>query len=767
MSGLDCFDAGFFGIRPIEAEAMDPQQRMLLETSWHALEDAAIDAARLRGTRAGVYVGLGSGEYREPIGASGRHGGYFGTMGSIAVGRIAFEFGLVGPAIPLELNCASSLVAVHEAVTALQRGEVELALAGGVNVVLSSGVGNFLIEHGMLSSVGRCASFDASADGYVRGEGCGVVVLKRLADAQSDGDRIWGVIRGSAVNHNGTGAGLTIPNGPAQQQVMEDALRRSGVAPSDVDYVEANGVGSPIGDPIEVQATATVYGESREKEQPLLLGSVKSNIGHLEAAAGIAGLIKVVLSMRCGTIPKQLHFEAPSPHVDWDRLPVRIPSQSTDWPDKRHRAARAGVSAFGFSGSNAHVIVEAPIDGAASGAGLAPEGGTMPVGADLLDALGNFEAFETEHARTARLLPLSAKSENALHALARRYLAWIDEQRGGLETDEALGAWLADLAWTAGSGRSHFGHRAAIVFADLESLHERLRRLCGPDDAAPTRQAGKVAFVFSGEVGICHATVERLYRSEPVVKAILDRCDALVGESRGQSLLSLLFGHDAKADADDPAMARSCTYALQCALAALWLSVGIRPGVVAGHGAGELAAAQAAGVFDLEEGLRLVLAGSGASTRETEDVVFKGPTIPVVSTVTGSVSSSRDAFDESFRRSEMAQSAAPEACAKTLADQGVDAIVDLGPSDSIGEAVAGLWPGSGTDASAGLAPPLVLSSMESLGSDNGFVSTVASAYVAGLPVSFAGLFVGESRRRVALPIYPFERARHWVEPRKR
>ena len=766
VSELDCFDAGFFGIRPIEAEAMDPQQRMLLETSWHALEDAAIDTARLRGTRAGVYVGLGSGEYRELIGAAGRHGSYFGTMGSIAVGRIAFEFGLVGPAIPLELNCASSLVAVHEAVTALQRGEVELALAGGVNVVLSSGVGNFLIEHGMLSSVGRCASFDASADGYVRGEGCGVVVLKRHADALSNGDRIWGVIRGSAVNHNGTGAGLTIPNGPAQQQVMEDALRRSEVAPSDVDYVEANGVGSQLGDPIEVQATATVYGRSRDKEQPLLLGAVKSNIGHLEAAAGIAGLIKVVLSMRCGVIPKQLHFETPNPHVDWDRVAIRIPSEPTDWPGKGDRIARAGVSAFGFSGTNAHVIVEAPTNGAGSGNGLTPEGDAIPVGADLPDALGDGEVFGTDYrARPARLLPLSAKSDNALRALARRYLAWIDEQRDGLETDEALAAWLADLAWTAGSGRSHFGHRAAIVYTDSESLRERLRGLSDPDVRAPTHQANKVAFVFSGDVGCYHATVERLYQSEPVVRAVLGQCDALVRETRGQSLLNLAFGHDA---IGDPDLARAGVYALQCALTALWSSVGIRPGVVAGHEAGKLAAARAAGVYDLEEGLRLALAGSDAPTAETEDVVFKRPTVTMVSAATGSVNSSRDAFDESFWRSGMAKSPAPEACAKTLANQEVDAIVDLGPSNSIAEAVAGAWPDSATEASAASgSPPLLLSSMESLSCDHGFVDAVAGAYLAGLPVSFAGLFAGETRRRVALPIYPFERARHWVEPRKR
>ena len=770
VSGLDCFDAGFFGIRPIEAEAMDPQHRMLLETSWHAFEDAAIDVARLKGVRGGVYVGLGPGEYRELMSAGGRHGGYYGTMGSIAVGRIAFTLGLAGPAIPLELNCASSLVAVHEAVTALQRSEVDLALAGGVNVVLSPGVGGFLIEHGMLSSAGRCASFDASADGYVRGEGCGVVVLKRRADAEADGDRIWGLIRGSAVNHNGTGAGLTVPNGPAQQQVMADALARAGMAPSDVDYVEANGVGSAIGDPIEVQAAAAVYGDGREHERPLLVGSVKSNIGHLEAAAGIAGLIKAVLSMRCGTIPAQLHFETPSPHVDWGRLPVRIVSQPTDWPGRRDRTARAGVSAFGFSGTNAHVIVEAPVSDAVRGDGLTPAGGSMPVNLDLPGAPADPEPPRTGHRpRTARLLPLSAKSENALRVLAQRYLSWVDDKSGGLANDDELTAWLADLAWTAGSGRSHFSHRAGIDFADLETLRERLLALAGPDGAAPPRQARKVAFVFPGEAGFCQETAERLYGSEPVAKAIIDRCDAVVREARKRSLVDLLFGRGARADGpDDPDLARSGVYALQCALTALWSSVGIRPGVVAGHEAGELAAAQAANVFDLETGVRLALAGFRGPIGESEDVAFERPTVTTVSTVTGNAESSRFAFDETFWSSGAARSAAVDDCAKSMVDLEVDVILDLGPSDSIGRTMASRWPASESDAPVGSAPgPLLLSSMEPCSGSAEFVSSVARAYASGLPVSFAGLFAGETRRRVALPIYPFERTRHWVEPRKR
>ena len=770
VSGLDCFDAGFFGIRPIEARAMDPQHRMLLETSWHAFEDAAIDTARLRGARAGVYVGLGPGEYRELLSAGGRHGGYFGTMGSIAVGRIAFALGLVGPTIPLELNCASSLVAVHEAVTALQSGEVELALAAGVNTVLSPGVVNFLSEHGLLSSAGRCSSFDASADGYVRGEGCGVIILKRHADAQADGDRIWGMIQGSAVNYNGTGAGLTMPNGPAQQQVMEDALARSGVTPSDVDYVEANGVGSALGDPIEVQATAAVYGNGREEERPLLVGTVKSNIGHLESAAGIAGLIKVILSMRCGIIPKQLHFETPNPHVNWNELPVRIASQSTDWPSKRNQTARAGVSAFGFSGTNAHVILEASTSDAMSGNGLMPAGGAIPVVADLPDALTDLEPPRAGHRpRAARLLPLSAKSENALRALAQRYLSWVDEQCSGLETDGALAAWLADLAWTAGSGRSHLRHRAGIVFTSLESLRERLRALSSPDSVAPLRHAEKMAFVYSDEAGLCRATVESFYECEPVVRAILDRCDAVIRDLHGPSLVNLLIGPDARVDsADDPALAHSAVYALQCAVAALWSSVGIRPSVVAGHGAGELAAAHAAGAFSLEEGLRLIVAGCAEPTPDTDDVVFEQPKIAMVSTATGYVSRSRFAFDGSRWHPGTKGSAAPGACAEALADLGVDGIVDLGPPDSIGEAIAGLWPASGVDAPAGTAQaPLLLASTKTASGNDEFVSNVATAYASGLPVSFAGLFAGETRRRVALPIYPFERARYWIKPRKR
>ena len=321
LEGIDCFDSGFFRIPPIEARLMDPQHRMLLETTWQALEDAGIDPERLRGSRTGVFAGVGSGNgYRDLIAARGQGYSYSGTSEAVAVARVAFALGLEGPAMPVDLACASSLAAVHQAFVSLQRGEVDMALAGGVNVILSPVTSQFLAEMGMLSHSGQCHAFDAAADGFVRGEGCGMVALKRLSDAEADGDRIWGVVLGTAMNQNGMSARLMAPNGPAQERAMEEALARAGVSPADVDYLEAQGVGSEYGDPIEMNAVASVYGRGRDAERPLLVGSVKTNIGHLEWAAGIASLIKTVLAMRRRTIPKHLHFDNPSPLIDWERL---------------------------------------------------------------------------------------------------------------------------------------------------------------------------------------------------------------------------------------------------------------------------------------------------------------------------------------------------------------------------------------------------------------------------------------------------------------
>ena len=329
----------FFRISPLEAESLDPQQRLLLELSWEALEDAGVNPDRLIGTRSGVYVGIGSYEYQEIVRGDGEPTGpntplylVTGNRFSTASGRVSFALGLEGPSIAVDTACSSSLVAVHHAVAGLERGEADLALAGGVCVILSPLTTEAFANAGMLSPTGQCWTFDERADGFVRSEGCGMLDLKRLSEAEAAGDRIWGVIRGSAVNQDGERPGLPAPKGLTQGRVIEEALARAGISPSEVDYLEAHGTGTKLGDPTEVNAAATVYGRGREPDRPLLMGSVKTNIGHLAAGAGAAGLIKLLLAMHNGVIPKHLNLRNPNPGIDWDRLPVRVTTEATQWP---------------------------------------------------------------------------------------------------------------------------------------------------------------------------------------------------------------------------------------------------------------------------------------------------------------------------------------------------------------------------------------------------------------------------------------------------
>ena len=792
VAGIDEFDARFFGIRPIEATTMDPQQRMLLETSWQALEDAGMDPGGLAGSRTGVYVGISGSEYREVIARSGEDLAVLETAGSVAAGRVAFSLGLMGPAMPLDMTCASSLAAVHEAVAALHRGEVDLALAGGVNAILSPAITKFMVEVGMLSSTGRCRAFDAAADGYVRGEGCGIVVLRRLADAEANGDRIWGVIRGSAVNHNGASAGLTMPNGPAQESVIEDALFRAGVAPADVDYLEAHGTGSMLGDPIEVQAAAAVYGKGRDPARPLLMGTVKTNIGHLEAAAGVAGIIKVVLAMRRGAIPKHLHFDAPNPHLEWDLLPVRVTTEPTDWPLNGGRPPCAAVSAFGISGSNAHVVVEgnrASNEAGRSADEVSPEGAPSAVAVSLPDPGPDLTpAPEARGPRAARLLPLSGKSDDALRALARRYLTWLDERNGAAGTGRSdVDLSLADMAWTAGVGRSHFAHRAGIVFHDAVSLQAGLSAVANVEDGPGAREPAKTAFVYAGEGDQAAAAAEALYRNEPVARALFDRCDAVLREEWGTSSLDWMSGKsDPEQTLPDPSL-----YAFQCALTALWSSVGVRPNVVVGFGVGELAAAHAAGVLGLEEGLRLAvaraaLAGTVPDATETTaakdsldaalaGIEFRPPSIALVSGITGRLVGSEEMPEAACGLQNVREAATHGRCIRTLAERGIEVVVEIGPSGSVGPVIASHWPDSaGNDERVGNGDggPVMLSGPQADGDgsapngDTGFVRAVAGAYEAGLPIAFAGLFAGETRRRISVPGYPFERRRYWVDSPK-
>ena len=398
LDQVDRFEPQFFEIAPREALTMDPQQRLVLEVSWEALEHAGQSPVRLGHTRTGVYIGICSNDYAQLLLEAGNPAlvdMYYasGIAHSIASGRLSYVFGLQGPSISVDTACSSSLVAIHLACQGLRNRECRLALAGGVNVILSPEIFSALSRARMLAADGKCKTFDAAADGFVRGEGCGVVVLKRLEDAVADGDRILALIRGSAVNQDGPSSGLTAPNGPSQESVIRDALANAAVSPQDVSYVEAHGTGTSLGDPIEVQALGAIFGPGREAATPLLIGSLKTNVGHLEAAAGVSGLIKVVLSLQHREIPQHLHFQKPSPHIPWDRLPVRVTSEREPW-HPLHGKRIAGVSSFGFSGTNAHVVLEeAPI--------VSPK------------------TSRTE--RPLHLLTLSARTEPALSTLIERY----------------------------------------------------------------------------------------------------------------------------------------------------------------------------------------------------------------------------------------------------------------------------------------------------------------------------------------------------------
>ena len=771
IDDVEWFDSRFFRIAPIEARTMDPQQRLMLETSWEALEDAGIDPEALRGSRTGVFAGVTGSEYRDVMEAQGKGGSYFGTTPSITVGRVAFALGLEGPAVPVDMTCASSLVAIHQAAGSLRRGEVNLALAGGVHLALSPAVYEFMADVGMLSRSGRSRPFDASADGHVRGEGCGIIVLKRLRDAEADGDRIWGVIKGSAVNQNGASAALTIPNGSAQERVMEDALAQASLTGADVDYLEAHATGSQLGDAIEMRAVGAVYGKGREADNPLLIGTVKSNIGHLETAAGIAGVLKAVLAMQRGVIPKHLNFETPNPEISWAQLPVRVTSEATEWPSNSDRPPRAAVSAFGVSGANAHVVLEGygspQIDADQANGHRLPAGPSIVIPVSSTAPLnGASTSDEGPAERGLRFLPLSGKSEGALRDMAKRYLSWLEERGDGPEPGASMASTLADMAWTAGVGRSHFAHRAGVPFKDLASLRDGLRGLAeadAHDDASEPRAASRVAFLYNGEASRLAGMGRELYDAEPAVRAVLDFCDSIVQEERGVSLLDVMFGRDGTVGSmDDPSWAQPALYSLQCALTTLWSGIGIRPFAVLGDGVGELSAAQAAGVFSLEGGLRFVLARSeldNASDLDSLQTALAGiqlspPTVALVSRAKGAVSAPYAPKDVAFWVRQAREAAPLDERLSDLADLGVDAVINIGLDWTLDREVI----------LHHLDSPVVLPSALNQAEDGfpGFAAFAAEAYEAGLAVSFEGLFTGESRRRISLPSYPFQRRRHWV-----
>ncbi|MCW5623131.1 MAG: type I polyketide synthase [Burkholderiales bacterium] len=577
LDQVDQFDPQFFGIAPREADRMDPQQRLLLEVTHEALEHAGLPAFDLRGSATGVFVGVCFDDYAQRSVRSGdptridAHSS-LGTNRSIAAGRIAYVFGLQGPTLQLDTTCSSSLLAVHLACQSLRDGEATLALAGGVNLMLSPEATIGFCRLGALAPDGRCRTFDAAAQGYARGEGCGIVVLKKLSAALADGDRVLAVVRGSAVNHDGASNGLTAPSGPAQTAVIRAALQRAGLQPADVQYVEAHGTATPLGDPIEVMALNDVFAG---RATPLLIGSVKTNFGHLEGAAGVAGLMKLVLSLQHRQIPAHLHFATPSPRIPWARLPFTVPTALTEWPATAG-PRRGGVSSFGMSGTNVHLIVE--------------------------EAPPSRPAVSATVDRPLHVLAVSARSPAALAEQVARY-------RDALGED---GVALADLCFSANTGRSHFALRRAWVAADGAGLRDQLDRAAAtPSTEVGHRAAPRIAFLFTGQ-GAQYVQMGRaLYERAPVFRDAIDRCAAIVDPMLQRPLRSVLYPDGtvaASADIDATVFTQPALFALQYALTALWRSWGVAPQIVVGHSVGEYAAAVEAGIVDLPQALGLLAA---------------------------------------------------------------------------------------------------------------------------------------------------------------
>ncbi|MEB3358629.1 MAG: hybrid fatty acyl-AMP ligase/type I polyketide synthase [Synechococcales bacterium] len=602
---VDQFDPQFFGISPREASRMDPQQRLLLEVSWEALEYAGIAPDSLAGSATGVFLGVSSSDYAQLQvrgGGDGQADPYSGTGNahSIVANRLSYFLDLRGPSLAVDTACSSSLVAIHLACQHLQNGECDQAIAGGVNLILAPDLTRTFAQAGMLSPDARCKTFDASANGYVRGEGCGVVILKRLSAAQRDGDAVLAVIKGSAVNQDGRSNGLTAPNGPAQQAVIRQALRRAGITPDQVSYVDAHGTGTELGDPIELNALKTVLVQGRQADAPCWIGSVKTNIGHLEAAAGIAGLIKVVLALQHGEIPPHLHFQTPNPHASLDQTSLAIPTQRQPWT-VTSESRIAGVSSFGFGGTNAHMVVAAAPPVAES----LPSSGALPSTTAIPAAL-------TPHP-TAHLFTLSAKSAPALRDLARRYETFLNRHPE---------ASLTDVCGTANTGRAHLSHRLAVVAESRDRLQERLLDFISQDDgelqsgsakaiAHGTVQAGsppRLAFLFTGQGSQYVNMGHELYETQPVFRQALDQCDRLLRSHLAVPLLEVLYPTDGRPTGllDQTAYTQPALFALEYALAQLWQSWGIFPDYVMGHSVGEYVAACVAGVFSLEDGLRLI-----------------------------------------------------------------------------------------------------------------------------------------------------------------
>ena len=805
LEDIDEMDADFFGISPREATWVDPQQRIFLEVGWEALERAGWTTEET-GKNTGVFVGWMHNDYQNEASESLLDLNPYiatGSAGSFLCGRLSYYLGVQGPSLAVDTACSSSLVALHLACQSLRNRECDRALAGGVNVMVSPKTTIMTCKLHALSPSGHSRAFDASADGYLRGEGCGVVALRRLSDAQRDGDEVLAVIRGSAITHNGYSSGLTAPNPESQQRVIREALKRADLSPTDISYLEAHGTGTELGDPIELNAAASVLGEGRDKSDPLLVGSVKTNLGHLEAAAGIAGIIKTVLAIQNDKIPAHLHFETPNPHIAWDRIPVEVVTEATEWPQDKPRIA--GVSAFGMSGTNAHIVIESP-----------PEKTFVPENAD--------EKYEGP-----LLLTLSGKNEGAVQQLAARYREILS---GDVDP--------ADFCWSAASMRRHFESRAAIAAEDRDQLLNSLSALASGTEApglftGSARPNPIIAWQFTGQGSQYEGMGRAIYDNEPVFKKVLDDCSAELAQHREGDLIQVMF-EDGEA-LGDTFWTQPALFAFHLALAELMKSRGCQPDLVFGHSLGQYAAAVIAGMLDWKDGIRLiherarltgslpaggamaavfskaeevdsfvavheglsiaahngshtVISGPGEKvdaaiadfekeeirckrldtshafhsslldpildefTAVADSITYHAARIPLVCNVSGQSLAPDFTPNGTYWRNQLREAVRFEGSIQHLSEHRCDLIVELGPQAFLTGMAAACWSG---------APETLISTIAKEGNDRTlFNEATAKLFQLGASLDFDAILNPDTtRQRVPLPTYPFQRKRHW------